>query len=264
MFTDLTPAYSDPSVGAALAIAAITLVFMAIIGIVSYVLSSWFFMKIFDKAGVQGRWRAWVPVYNFMVFSKLGDLSPWLVLIAFGASVVLNFLNLGTIGVLLMLAVGAMAAYRVGLKLQKQPAWTVLFVFLSVIWLGINAFDKSRWNDSLPAAPWASNSFLSDRTVWDGVPTQSSASAAPASGAYGAPAAPGGYTPPAPTGYTPPAPAGYTPPAPPTGYTPPVPPASAPAAPVPPSTPQPPAAPPAAPQAPSAPQPPAAPENPEA
>ena len=36
---------------------------------------------------MQGKWRAWVPVYKSMVFSKLGDLSPWLILIAIGASV---------------------------------------------------------------------------------------------------------------------------------------------------------------------------------
>ena len=29
-------------------------------------------------------------VYNYMVFSKLGDLSPWLILIAIGASIVLE------------------------------------------------------------------------------------------------------------------------------------------------------------------------------
>ena len=45
-----------------------------------YVLGSWFLMKIFDKAGVQGRWRAWVPVYNTDDLLKLGDLNPWLVL----------------------------------------------------------------------------------------------------------------------------------------------------------------------------------------
>ena len=38
-------------------------------------------MKIFEKAGVQGRWRAWVPVYNIMIFVKLGDLKPWWMLV---------------------------------------------------------------------------------------------------------------------------------------------------------------------------------------
>ena len=33
-------------------------------------------MRIFEKAGVQGKWRAWVPVYNTLMLAKLGDLNP--------------------------------------------------------------------------------------------------------------------------------------------------------------------------------------------
>ncbi len=29
---------------------------------IGYVLTSLFLMKVFEKAGVQGKWRAWVPV----------------------------------------------------------------------------------------------------------------------------------------------------------------------------------------------------------
>ena len=52
--------------------------------IIGYVIASFFLMKIFEKAGVQGKWRAWVPVYNGLIFAKLGDLSPWAMLIAIG------------------------------------------------------------------------------------------------------------------------------------------------------------------------------------
>lgn len=186
-----------------------------------YVLSSLFLMKIFDKAGVQGKWRAWVPVYNFMVFSKLGDLSPWVVLIAAGVAIVLAPLNLGFLGLVLFIVATALAAWRVGLKLQKEPVWVVLYVLLSIVWLGINAYDKSRWNPAIAPAPWAGNGFFADRTVWQGIPVQPSAG-------YVAPPAPGyapppGYQPPAgyqapPAGYQAP-PAGYQ--APPAGYQPP-------------------------------------------
>ena len=43
---------------------------MLLFAVVFYVLSAWFLMNIFEKAGVQGKWRAWVPVYNFLVFAK--------------------------------------------------------------------------------------------------------------------------------------------------------------------------------------------------
>ena len=71
--------------GAGLALFGVLFFILTIFALAGYVLGSWFLMKIFDKAGVQGRWRAWVPVYNTMVFAKLGDLNPWLILIAIGA-----------------------------------------------------------------------------------------------------------------------------------------------------------------------------------
>ena len=35
--------------------------FWIIFAAAGYVLTSFFLMRIFDKAGVQGKWRAWVP-----------------------------------------------------------------------------------------------------------------------------------------------------------------------------------------------------------
>ncbi len=240
---DLLSDYSDGAAGAAFL--AIWFGFIFIFAIAGYVITSFFLMKIFEKAGVQGKWRAWVPIYNYMIFSKLGDLSPWLVLIAFGASILLGWIPvIGWIVSILPLVVLLLAAWRVGLKLQKEPVWLILFFFLSVVWLGILAFDKSRWNTAVPPAPWAGNGFLADRTVWNGVPVQ------PAAGGYAADpvtqTAPGAYPPPA--GYQPPPAAGYTPPPAGAGQ----PPATPPATPgAPPTTP--PTAPPAPPTAPPAP-----------
>lgn len=179
---------------------------LLIVAVLGYVLSSIFMMKIFEKAGVDGKWRAWVPVYREMVFFKLGDMSPWLVLYTLGATILLAPTGIGSIIGLAFTVFFAMAGWRVGLKLQKEGAWVVLFVLLNIVWMGILAFDRSRWNDRIPPAPWAQNGFLADRTVWDGVPTQSSA-VAPGAG-YGAPH---GYQPPAAPGYPS---AGY----PPAGY----------------------------------------------
>jgi Family of unknown function (DUF5684) len=248
---------SDYSDGAFWAIYAGLAVFWVIFAIAAYVLGSIFLMKIFEKAGVDGKWRAWVPIYNFMVFSKLGDLSPWLILIALGATIVLGWIPvIGTLIGIASFVITLLAAWRVGLKLQKEAVWLILYFFLSIVWLGINAFDKSRWNTAVPAAPWAGNGFLSDRTVWAGIPSQAPAGGYPANPVTQPPA--GAYPPPA--GYQPPP--GYQPPAPPAGYTPPPAPA---AAPEPPATPPvaPPATPPAAPEPPTAPPaPPAAPDEP--
>jgi hypothetical protein len=248
---------SDNIDGSGLALLAAAALFWSIFAIAFYILSSIFLMKIFDKAGVQGKWRAWVPIYNLMVFSKLGDLSPWLILIAIGASILLSWIPvIGWVVGLLPLVVSLLAAWRVGLKLQKEAVWLILYFFLTIIWLGILAFDKSRWNTAIPAAPWANNSFLADRTVWAGVPSQAPAGGYPAAQAgYAAPAAyepPAGYAPP-PAAAPPATPPAATPPAaaPPAAAPPaaaPEPPTSAPSAP--PSTP--PAAPPAGPTPPPA------------
>lgn len=241
--------------GAALAAFFAIILVSLFFGVIGYVLSSVFLMKIFEKAGVQGKWRAWIPIYNTMIFSKLGDLSPWLVLYAFGGAVVLSWIPvLQVFSGLLSLAGAAvlvMAAYRVGQKLQKEGAWVVLFFFLSIVWLGILGFDKSRWNTQIERAPWAGNSFLGDRTVWDGVPVQSSAPAGPGYAApqQGYPQQPGypqqGYPQQPAPGYQAPA-APATPPAAPAA-----PPSVPPVPPVAPPTTPPPAAPPAPPAPPA-------------
>jgi hypothetical protein len=215
-------------------------------------------MRVFEKAGVQGKWRAWVPVYQSMVLAKLGDLSPWVML---GAILVSAFLGqipvIGWILGLVALAAGLMASWRVGLKAGKD--WPYLLLWLipgigTLIWVGIVAFDKAPWNPNIAPSPWR-NSFLKDNTVWQGIPVQPDAAIAAAPGAPAGYQPPAGYAPPA--GYEPPAPpAGYAPPpAPPTGYGPP--PAAAAAPPAAPAGYEPPPAPPAAAPPAAAPEPPA-------
>lgn len=126
-----------------------------------YVLFSFFYLRLFQKAGVQGNWRAWVPFYRDMIFLKLGDINPWYIFVGL-------FPWLGQLALAVLMA---MAAYRVGLKLGKEGAWVVLYIFVSPVWLGIMAFDSSRWASAAPAAAWSS-SFLADTTVWEGIPFQ--------------------------------------------------------------------------------------------
>jgi hypothetical protein len=237
--------YYDPSAAALLTFLAIIIPLFLLLFVVYYVLSAFFMMKIFDKAGVQGKWRAWVPVYNSMIMGKLGDLSPWVVLGAAIAGGVLGQIPyIGWLFYLLSYAVMITYSWRVGLKAGKE--WYLLLLFIvpglgTLIWLGIIAFDKAPWNPAIRPAPWA-NSFLADRTVWQGIPVQPGApvAAGPAPTGYAPPAAPGAYPPPAaPGAYAPPA--GATPPPAPGAYPPP-PAAGTPAAP-----PAPPAAPPAPP-----------------
>jgi hypothetical protein len=294
--------YNDYGYGSMLAFWLLLAPILLIFAIAGYVIGSFFLMRVFEKAGVQGKWRAWVPVYNSLVAAKLGDLSPWVMLGAIVAAALLGQIPvIGWLLSLLGVAAWVLSGWRIGRKLGKD--WPYLLLWLipgvgTLIWIGILAFDKATWNPNISRAPWA-NSFLKDTTVWTGIPVQPGAPAAaggayppPAPGAY-PPAAPGtqppagysappaGYAPP-PAGYTPPPaaaepPAGYAPPPaaaePPAGYSPPPPAGYTP----PPASPEPPAGytpPPASapeppagytpPPAASAPEPPAAPAAPEA
>jgi hypothetical protein len=213
---------------------------LLIFALAGYIIGSFFLMKVFEKAGVQGKWRAWVPVYNALVLAKLGDLSPWVMLGAIAASAILGSIPvIGWIFSAIGLLAGVLVGWRVGLKLGKDWPYLLLWLIPGVgvlIWLGILAFGRDQWNPRIAPAPWA-NSFLKDTTVWQGIPVQPGAPAEVAPGSY-APAA--GYQPPPP-------PAGY---APPPGYTtPPSAPAAAPAAA--PVSPEPPTAAPASPEPPA-------------
>jgi hypothetical protein len=210
--------YDDGNGFAALAFLIVLLPLLLISIFAGYIISSFFFMKIFEKAGVQGKWRAWVPIYNTLVAAKLGDVSPWAYLIVVvGASVLSNIPVIGFVFGLVALAASVVVAWRIGLKFGKD--WPLLLLWLipgigTLIWLGILAFGSARWNPAIAPAPWA-NTIAADKTVWDGVPVQPgqqiTGSGGPGTGGpgYGGP----GYGGPA-TGSTPPPAPGTTPPPP--------------------------------------------------
>lgn len=142
-----------------------------IVGVVVYAISAYFLSKVFDKAGVEGKWRAWVPVYNTMVMFKLADLSPWIVLYLVGAGLVLSVIGIGFLGSLAFFAVSFVVAHRIGQKLGAEPAMVVLWI-IPLIWLIVMGSNRNQWINAVAPAPWAGNSFLEDRTSWDGVPSQ--------------------------------------------------------------------------------------------
>lgn len=173
------PSYSGQFWAAYIAFIFVGLIFVA----VAYVLSAIFLRKIFVKAGVPNPNVAWIPIYNTLIFAKLGDLNPLAYLAAIAAGVVLSWVPvLGAIISLAPLAAFVMAAYRVNQKLQKEPvAFTIFAALLSLIWLGVVAFSQGVWNTAskpvagiapVPPPPWATVPLLMDTTTWGGVPFQ--------------------------------------------------------------------------------------------
>ena len=111
----------DYGIGGLIAVWLVLAPLLFILAIAAYVISSWFLMKLFEKAGVQGKWRAWVPVYNTLIFVKLGDLNPSWLLILWGATAFLSWIPV--VGQLFGLAAfiyTLLAAWRVGLKLLRS------------------------------------------------------------------------------------------------------------------------------------------------
>lgn len=169
--------------GAGLALYAGLIVFLLILLVAFYVLSAIFLKKIFEKAGVANPNVAWIPIYNFILFVKLGDINPLIYLIVIGANILLSAVPvLNFIVSLASAAVFLGTAYRVNQKLQKDPVpFTIFAFFLSIIWLGVVAFGKGVWNTAsapvaglapVPAPPWAHIQFAMDTTTWGGVPNQ--------------------------------------------------------------------------------------------
>ena len=161
-----------------------TIVFVVIIFITVYVVTAVMYMKLFAKANVAA-WKAWIPVVNYWKFLQLGGcpgaisllgFAGWLLMMSY---LVFSFnymlenstdlfiygqynpfligtavypLVLYTVGSLANTAAavfGCISAYHISRKLGKEGVWVVLYIFLSPVWLGIMAFNKSVWNDSL-------------------------------------------------------------------------------------------------------------------
>ncbi|CAN5340635.1 hypothetical protein BH09ACT1_BH09ACT1_11240 [soil metagenome] len=123
--------------------------FLILVG--GYVVVSWFLMRVFRKAGIEG-WKAWVPFYNYWVFLELGGQPGWLV--------ILSVVPIASIIPAIFMCI---AAFHIGAAFDKRDAgWVVLFIFLAPVWLGIIAFDSSRWDPARmsvrpiygPNVPW--------------------------------------------------------------------------------------------------------------
>jgi hypothetical protein len=105
-----------------------------------YAIYSVFLGRIFKKVGIKS-WIAWVPFYsNWKMLEMGGQHGIWSVLslIPFVSYVATVFFYI--------------AMYHIGLKFGKSGTWVVLAIFLPLVWLGILAYDSSKWHGTKPAA----------------------------------------------------------------------------------------------------------------
>lgn len=112
---------------------------MAVIGIIFYAVFAFFLSKVFKKAGEEA-WKAWVPVYNSWVFLEIGGQKGFWALLAF-----VPLLNLASVVFM------AIAAYQIGLNLQKESWFVILYILVAPVWLIWLALDDSKWKGEVPA-----------------------------------------------------------------------------------------------------------------
>ena len=149
--TNLTPDQQ----AAVFALTGVFLLVAIIFAVVLYVYSAITLSKIFKKAGIQS-WIAWVPYYNTWKVFEMGNMHPALSLLTYAA--VIPFI--GTIVAIAGWVLYIIVANNIGKGFGKKGPFTLLFVFLPVIWLGILAFGKDKWSGKMykkatpaPAAP---------------------------------------------------------------------------------------------------------------
>lgn len=149
------------------------LVFTILLCIGLYVVQAIFTMKLFKKAKVAA-WKAWVPFVNIWAFLQIGgQKGAWtlgviiavpiyiaMTVMAVAASafnssdaavafaiisVLMYFVALA--GMILTTVFQCIAAYNIGKKLGFDSGMVVLFIFISIVWLGIAGLGKAKFDD---------------------------------------------------------------------------------------------------------------------
>ncbi len=133
---------------------AFLLVFVLVAAVIGYVISSLLYMLIFKKAGIDTK-KAWIPFYNRWIFFELGGQEGWKSLLTF----------VPYVGLIISLVFEVLAVIEISKKLDKSPAWSVLFIFAAPIWFLILGLDSSRWNDIAGKESLAKGTILGYKIV---------------------------------------------------------------------------------------------------
>ncbi len=109
--------------------------------------------KVFTKAGEEG-WKSIIPVYNIYTLCKIIGVSPWWILIVFGAGVLSAIPILGIlIGLAEMVATvyfGILVAKSTANAFGKDTGFAVGLYFLGPIFYRILGFGKDTYKGANP------------------------------------------------------------------------------------------------------------------
>lgn len=115
--------------------------------IVQYVVLAIFLSKVLVKTGNEG-WPAWVPIYSSWRVIEIAGYPGWIAalgLVPFANIVVMVYL--------------IMAVHRINTGFGKSAGWTVLYIFLPLIWGAYLGYGRTEpWRGAaaweVPAYPY--------------------------------------------------------------------------------------------------------------
>ena len=138
--------YGEPS-SADTAVAVAGMGMFLVLGLVLYVVSSFFLYKVFKKAGKPG-WAGFVPVYNAWVMFEIAGKPGWWALL-----IIPSFIPvIGLLFSLGYLVLSLLASLELAKRFGKSQIFAIFGLWLfSIVGYGILAFDDSKYHG--PGAP---------------------------------------------------------------------------------------------------------------
>lgn len=132
---DPTPLGNDTAAGV-LVILAVYGVFVAVVLLISYLLTAATLMLLFRKVGIAPG-LAWIPVYNHWKWLELGGQSGALALLRLTPAAVVAWVF------------QVLGMHRTGIAFGKESGWLVLGIFLPWLWCILlssrdETYDPSR------------------------------------------------------------------------------------------------------------------------
>lgn len=163
--------YGDPTASATImGVTFATIVMFTIFAaLIAYVISSFCYMNLFKKAGIEAK-KAWIPFYNNWIFFELGGQEGWKSILMF----------IPYVGGLISYIFMVISAHEINKKLGRDSGSTVLFIFLPLIWFIVIAIDRDEWNDSLGKPSLAKGTIIGYQVVEETVQVTAEQATAPA------------------------------------------------------------------------------------
>jgi signal peptidase I len=138
--------YNDPQLyttqnDAALAFAGGMLLFLFVVGIISYVLTALGLMKFFEKAG-RPAWAAWVPFYNVWVMGEVAKVEKYWLWLFVGGVVVSVIPVLGQLLSLVTVVAVVYITHYFLKQYGKDTGHTILAVLFPFVYYPVVGYSK--------------------------------------------------------------------------------------------------------------------------